>query len=127
MRPHLPLDTNKRIFWKRTNKGNEQMTYEEIRMSFLNYEERREKLKLLYVELLSNKENLEAMKIDATEINNFYSLITIESTIIDSMLTDLYTIIDKDQELIKLLFTIRREIRTINNEKKFSLQKWLFL
>lgn len=37
MRPHLLLDTNKRIFWKRTNRGNEQMTYEEIRMSFLNY------------------------------------------------------------------------------------------
>jgi Putative DNA-binding domain len=33
-RPHIPSQKDLRIFWKRTNAGNEQMTYEEIRESF---------------------------------------------------------------------------------------------
>jgi len=33
-RPHIPSPKDKGIFWKRTNTGNEQMTYEEIRESF---------------------------------------------------------------------------------------------
>jgi hypothetical protein len=33
-RPHIPSQKELRIFWKRTNAGNEQMTYEEIRESF---------------------------------------------------------------------------------------------
>jgi hypothetical protein len=33
-RPHTPSQKELRIFWKRTNTGNEQMTYEEIRESF---------------------------------------------------------------------------------------------
>src|SRR5919106_551072 len=33
-RPHIPSPKDKGIFWKRTNTGNEQMTYGEIRESF---------------------------------------------------------------------------------------------
>ena len=33
-RPHTPSQKELRVFWKRTNTGNEQMTYEEIRESF---------------------------------------------------------------------------------------------
>ena len=33
-RPHIPSQKDLGIFWKRTNAGNEQMTYEEIRESF---------------------------------------------------------------------------------------------
>ena len=33
-RPHIPSQKELRVFWKRTNTGNEQMTYEEIRESF---------------------------------------------------------------------------------------------
>ena len=43
-RPHIPSPPEKRIFWKRTNKGNVEMIYDEIRMSFQHYEERREKV-----------------------------------------------------------------------------------
>lgn len=44
-RPHFASDRDKRVFWKRTNSGCEQMTLEEIRAEFINYEERREKIK----------------------------------------------------------------------------------
>jgi hypothetical protein len=33
-RPHIPSQKELRIFWRRSNTGNEQMTYEEIRESF---------------------------------------------------------------------------------------------
>lgn len=33
-RPHIPSQKELRIFWRRTNTGNEQMTYEEIRELF---------------------------------------------------------------------------------------------
>ncbi len=51
-RPHLPSRKEKRFFWKRTNGGKEQITYLEIHMAFQNYEERREKIKLLYLSLV---------------------------------------------------------------------------
>lgn len=59
------------------------------------------------------------MKIDITEINNFYSLITIESTIIDSMLTDLYTIIDKYHELISYYLLSDVKLEQLIMKKNF--------
>lgn len=85
-RPHIPAQIDKRIFYKRTNAGNEPMTYEEIRMSFHNYEERREKLKLLYTELVLNSGLLGAMKVKNISQMNPQSLVTLDSTVITSLL-----------------------------------------
>src|SRR5207247_507807 len=52
VRPHIPQAPDKGLFWKRTPGGCEHMTYDEIQEQFLRYEERREKLKLLFIELL---------------------------------------------------------------------------
>jgi hypothetical protein len=42
--PHIPIDEDKRIFWKRTNKGKDYMTYDEIKMAFqrIPHEERKQ-------------------------------------------------------------------------------------
>jgi hypothetical protein len=117
-RPHIPTPIDKRIFWKRTNTGNEQMTYDEIRMNFRNYEERREKLKLLYLELLSNKEQLEGMKVPEDSIEGSYSLVSLDSTIIDTLLSDVYSMIAKNSNLVKSLMSLRSENRVINNKIK---------
>lgn len=119
-RPHIPVkNPEKRIFYKRTNKGNDYMTYDEIKMSFQAYTERREKLKLLYIELLSNAELLQRMKIVEKEGQEpTYSLITLDSTIIENLLTELYTILGNDKELIKTLLTIRHTIKILNNKTK---------
>lgn len=117
-RPHIPAPADKRVFWKRTNTGNEQMTYEEIRMSFRNYEERREKLKLLYLELLSNKEQLESMRTPEDSIEGRYSLISLDSAVIDMLLGDVYSMIAKNSDLVKNLMNLRSQIRVINNEFK---------
>jgi len=120
-RPHIPSTTDKRIFWKRTNKGKDYMTYQEIRMSFQNYEERREKIKLLYNELLTNVELLEVMRTENISDLNNYSFLTLDSQVITSLLTDLYTVIGKNKELIILLNTIRVEIRVIDNKVRVFL------
>jgi len=117
-RPHIPKQRDRRVFWKRTNQGNEQMTYEEIRMSFQNYEERREKLKLLYLELLVNMQQTKAMKIDDASKESYYSIVTLDSDILNSLLIDLYTIIGRNKDLIRTLFNIRATIRIINNKIK---------
>jgi hypothetical protein len=41
--PHVPSDEQRRIFWKRTNRGKEYMTYDEIKMAFqrIPYEEKK--------------------------------------------------------------------------------------
>jgi Putative DNA-binding domain len=115
-RPHIPSVKEKRTFWKRTNKGKDYMTYQEIRMSFQNYEERREKVKLLHNELLINAELLESMKSADVSQMNPQSLLTLDSIVITNLLTDLYTIIGKDHDLVKSLNTIRVNIRIINNK-----------
>jgi hypothetical protein len=117
-RPHIPAAADKRIFWKRTNTGNEQMTYDEIRMNFQNYEERREKLKLLYLELLSNKEQLESMRTPEGSMEGRYSLVSLDSTVIDTLLSDVYSMIAKNSYLVKSLLNLRFEIRVINNKIK---------
>src|SRR5579872_6139900 len=50
-----------RCFIKRTNKGNEDMSYEEIRMAFLQYYEKRLKLQLLRSELENIKHHAEEL------------------------------------------------------------------
>ena len=44
------------------------------------------------------------------------TLVTLDSVIITNLLTDPYTIIGKNNDLVKLLNTIRVNIRIINNK-----------
>jgi len=118
-RPHVPdLSPERRVFQKRTNRGNDFMSYEEIKLSFQSYQERREKLKLLYIELLSNIEQLNSMRVDDASKENTHSLVNLDSTILTGLLSELYTSISKDKELIRLLFTIREQTKIINNKIK---------
>jgi hypothetical protein len=117
-RPHIPSVQEKRRFWKRTNKGNSEMSYEEIRLSFQRYEERREKIKLLYTELLMNLINLKRIKKFHNEkgTENLYLIYVLDSQIIMSLLTDLFSIIGKDSDLIFNLMNIRHIIQEMTIE-----------
>ncbi len=107
-RLHIPSPQDKRIFWKRTNTGCEQMTLEEIRAEFMHYEERREKLKLLFIELVTNKDQL--LKITGVKPGQT-TLITLDSSVLDRLLVDLYSIIQDDSQLVKTLLELREHIR----------------
>jgi hypothetical protein len=50
-RPHLPSRADQRVFWKRQGSSCAQMTLEEIRYQMNTYEEKREKLTLLLIDL----------------------------------------------------------------------------
>jgi len=56
------------------------MTYEQLREAFLRYEESRQKLKLLYVELLSIANDIQSTIVPEEQLNQQYSLVTFDST-----------------------------------------------
>ena len=53
-RPHMKTDVGR--FYYRTNGGNEFMTYQQVKEAFLRYDERYNKLNLLYMEISGNLE-----------------------------------------------------------------------
>jgi len=110
-RPQIPQSLDKRVFWKRTPGGCEQMSYDEIQEQFLRYEERRDKLKLLFIELLLNRENLQQMSA-ITEAQ--YSLLTLDSSVLDRLLVDTYSVVQEEGQLIRILLTLRTQIRVTN-------------
>ncbi len=110
-RPHIPQSLDKRVFWKRTPGGCEQMSYDEIQEQFLRYEERRDKLKLLFIELLLNRENLQQM---SAITEGQYSLLTLDSSVLDRLLVDTYSVVQEEGQLIRILLTLRTQIRVTN-------------
>ena len=89
------------------------MNYDEIQGQFLRYEERRDKIKLLLVELLLNRENLrEFTSIEAGK----YSLVTLDSAVLDRLLVDTYSVLQGEIRLIQILLTLRTQIRVANTK-----------
>lgn len=122
-RPHAPSNKEKAAFWKRTNSGCEQMTYEEIRGAFLGYEGRREKLRLLYVELVFNSRLVREMLVPDQQAATTYSLLTLDPTVINGLMADIFPLIGRDKELVDLLYKIRKNIYAINNQKESFFQQ----
>ena len=117
-RPHMNREKGKQEFYYRKNGGNEPMSFQQIKESFLNEEQRRQKLRLLFIELLTNKEDAALMMIPGEEIEESYSLVTLDSSVLQSLLVDTYPLIISEKELVALLFTIRGRIKVINNKIK---------
>jgi hypothetical protein len=114
-RPHIPQTTEQRFFWKRTPGGCEIMSYNEIQEQFLRYEERRDKLKLLLIELLLNRENIREFK--SVEAGKF-SLVTLDSAVLDRLLVDTYSVLQGEIRLIQILLTLRTQIRVANTKSQ---------
>lgn len=107
VRPHLPSRAEDRFFWKRTNTGCERMTLEEVRTEFMGYEERREKLKLLVLELATNLRIIE----DYTTQEPRGAFEVPSCTVLDRVLVDAYSIIQRDAELLRHLVEVQRGVR----------------
>jgi hypothetical protein len=114
-RPHSIKDeADKLLFLKRTNKGNEAMSYEEIRLHFLGYYEKRIKLQLLQAELQNIIDDAKALTIPPGKA--IYSLTTFDLTVIETTLVDVYTVLANEPEIIGLLHKIRNDCRRVNNK-----------
>jgi hypothetical protein len=104
------------IFSKRTNKGDEGMTYEEVKLNFLGYYEKRIKLQLLKAELENILVDASTMIISQDKVKTHYSLVRFDLSVVESVLTEVYTILAEKQELLQLLTRIRNQCRRINNK-----------
>jgi hypothetical protein len=103
-------------FPKRTNKGNEYMSYEEIRMSFLQYYEKRLKLQLLRAELETIKNTADALTRQGESVASPPPLGEFSLTILETTLEDTYTILMSNVLFLSHLTTIRRLCRLVNNK-----------
>jgi len=104
-------------FPKRTNKGTEGMSIEEIRHGFLGYYEKKLKLNLLLSELEHIKENAGSWLVtEDKDISKTYSLVTFENTILDSIVTDSYTVLASEEKLLAALHALRGHTRIANNK-----------
>ena len=105
------------IFPKRTNKGNEAMSYSEVQTMFLGYYEKRLKLQLLKAELVQISTDAEGMII--TPHNNdgsSYGLPTIELRVLETILSDTYSITQSSGELLAAMNDLRARARVVNNK-----------
>jgi len=102
-------------FVKRTNTGNQDMSYEEIRMAFLQYYEKRLKLQLLQAELQNTKKHAEELLISAPLNQVKIGLGEFSLTVIETVLADTYTILAGQQELLGHLGEIRNRCRVVND------------
>ncbi|MCI0459625.1 MAG: ATP-binding protein [Gemmataceae bacterium] len=115
-RPHR--DELSKWFWKRTNTGCEAMTVSEIRAQFMNYQERRDLLKMLFIELVENAAILPEIAKHALTAGGGYSLHTLDTAVLDRLLPDVYSLIQHDQQLVTTLMHVRREIRLVNTRAR---------
>lgn len=116
--PERPHWTGKRELYFRTNRGNELMSYQQVKDSFLGEEQRRQKLRLLFIELLTNREQCDVVTTSDEKISDYYSLVTLDSSMLKSLLVDTYPMIIKEIELVRLLISIRQNIEVMNNKTR---------
>jgi len=106
-----------RCFTKRTNKGDEDMSYEEIRMAFLQYYEKRLKLQLLRSELENIKDHAEKeLIIEIWDAQRTYGMGEFGLMVIETVLADTYTILAGQKELLEAIKEIRNGCRKVNDQ-----------
>lgn len=115
-RPHM---TSKREFYYRTNRGNVQMNYQQIKESFLEEEKRMEKLKLIFNELIKNKLYAKQMIVPTYGIKKNAPIGFLDSNVLQILLLDAEHVI-KEKETIKKLTIITEKIRIIDQELKMA-------
>lgn len=106
------------VFPKRTNKGNEYMNYEEVRMAFLGYYEKRLKLQLLQAELEHCTRAAKLLRPDVSALDNNIVYGTLSTTVIDSLLADTYVLLHDHPDFISLLNHIRQVANTISDSQR---------
>jgi hypothetical protein len=122
---HLPKSTNAPHavgstesgwkFPKRTNRGTESMSIQEIRSSFLGLYEKRLKLQLLGSELRSLRQSASGAAItDAERIETEVSLASFDLQVLESVLADTYSITAGLQDFHRKLSQIRQNARLCN-------------
>jgi hypothetical protein len=106
------------IFTKRTNAGDEAMSYEEVRMSFLGYYEKRKKVELLRSEIRRIHATAETLFVEGQKTSGEVNLCTFSLVIVEAMLADAYVILSECPDLLKEIEGIRNVADVVNNKQK---------
>jgi hypothetical protein len=105
------------VFPKRTNQGNDFMSYSEVQSMFLGYYEKRLKLQLLRAELEQIAADARNMIIPPDRNDGTtYNLRTIELRVLETVLSDTYSITHSSPELLGAIAELRSTARIINNK-----------
>jgi hypothetical protein len=104
------------LFPKRTNKGTEYMSYEEVRMTFLGYYEKRLKLQLLQAELQNILADASALMVAPEQSHQSISTASFRLEVLESILVDTFTILAEQTDLLKSLHAIRTTAKHVNNK-----------
>jgi hypothetical protein len=93
------------------------MSYEEIRMAFLQYYEKRLKLQLLQAELRNIKNHAEKDLIIPVgwDAKSNFGMGEFGLSVIETVLADTYTIIAEHQDLLDAITEIRNRCRIVND------------
>ena len=117
--PHVVADDQKPDLWhfsKRTNKGIEPMSYEEVRMAFTGYYERRRKLGLLRDELQQIKERCPQFILPDGPPNALTPVASeLPLAIIEAVMSDSYLILEESPSLLADLNHVRSLARQVNH------------
>jgi hypothetical protein len=109
------------IFPKRTNGGDDPMSYEEVRMSFLGYYEKRLKLQLLRSEIASIRSAANDMGVEDQELDRKAHITTFPLTVLEAVLPDGYALLAESSDLLGALAEIRRLCCLCNDwQRSFS-------
>jgi predicted HTH transcriptional regulator len=104
-------------FTKRTNKGTEGMSIEEIRGSFLGFYEKRLQLQHLDAELSALQESASRAFVSTPEdIESKYSLITFSTQTIESVVASTYALTAGSSALLAALGGLRQAVIVANNK-----------
>ncbi len=118
-RPHLPSRAEDRIFWKREGASCKQMTLEEIRGQMLSYEEKREKLTLLLIDL---HPKLVSMQVQASLSDGDYNGDMFSFDNVDRIVAESFSLIKDYRTVFDALDGIRRICMLLNTQKQVMLR-----
>lgn len=111
--PHAVKKDSEWIFKKRTNKGNEDMSYDDIRLAFLNHHDRLRRVFLLKTELEEIKYEAEQY-LEIFRKNQFYFSVRFDLSVLDSLWSDVYPIIQQSAQITDTITSLRRLCKTVN-------------
>jgi len=118
-RPHLPTPKDERFFWKREGSDCVRMTLEEVRYQMNHYEEKREKLTLLVIEL---DQILQIINADAQTNENQYNGEDLSFDVIDRIIVETFSFLREDMNIIANLNALKRKVSMLRTKKQLMFR-----
>ena len=116
--PHAVFTGDGFSFTKRTNAGDEPMTYEEVRMMFLGYQEKRKKLELLQSEIQRIEGTARTLCLEGSDPRTTMNYCTFSLMVLESLLSDAYIILAECPDLLTSLEGIRNLATVVTNKQQ---------